>query len=102
MLTRKGVNSMLNDIKLDGLNHTQTAAKSPLGNVTSTEQSKNNDGISVSSHLSDMAKTLLADDETTARKLKIEEITRNVNQNQYRVDVDRLAATLANGILLVR
>lgn len=100
MLTRKEVHTMINDIKLDGLKHLQTQNANTQKEAAPVIANK--DGITVSSHLSDMASTLLADDESIARKQRVDEIARQINQKSYRIDTDKLAATLAHGILSVK
>lgn len=100
MLTRKEVHTMINDIKLDGLKHLQTPNVNTQKETAPVAPVK--DGISVSAHLSDMASTLMADDESVARKQRVDEIARQINQRSYRIDTDKLAATLAHGILSVK
>lgn len=100
MLTRKEVHTMINDIKLDGLKHLQTPNANTQKEAAPVTAAK--DGITVSSHLSDMANTLLADDESIARKQRVDEIARQINQKSYRIDTDKLATTLAHGILSVK
>ncbi len=90
---------MVNEIKLDGIGSLLQANKATKDKTGGEDCAVNHEHMKVSSELGSMVNSLLADNTQLSAAQKIAELKDKINNNQYRVDLDKLADKLAHSIL---
>jgi anti-sigma28 factor (negative regulator of flagellin synthesis) len=90
---------MVNEIKLDGISSALQANKTAKDRQVSQTGPVSHEQMKVSSQLSSMVNTALADNSQLTASQKVAELKEKINSNQYRVDLDKLADKLAHSIL---
>lgn len=90
---------MVNEIKLDGLVTHQSIAKVKRNDANPIKPPVASDGITITNQLSSLASTIIAENESQDNQQRILELKHQIQNNQYNVDVDSLAAKLTHSIL---
>ncbi len=90
---------MANEIKLDGVHHTTALANSLNKARVKPTHGLVPEDLKVSNHLGHIVSTLVAQNQMPDNHARVQALKQQVQNNQYRIDYEKLADKLAHTLV---
>jgi anti-sigma28 factor (negative regulator of flagellin synthesis) len=102
MLTRSEVLLMVNEIKLDALASVASLTKGTRKDTVVNAPTVAEDAITITNSLGSLVTKMMADNSVPDNQQRIIELKQKIDNNQYHVDIDKLAGKLTHTLLNVK
>lgn len=90
---------MVNDIKLQTLGNATPLAK-PLPNEANHHKTAHTEEVTITNELKSLASNLLSVSDNTNNNQKVLELKQQIDQHQYKIDLDALAKKMLKTLIL--